>query len=276
MNEIQIAGMNVHYYYYPFEYFLDVQRKLGCSNIELWGGTPHIWVNHLSYNDCNKIKREIDKRGQKIVVFTPESTSYRYSLCASEPDRHRKSMEYYKKCIKVSAELGAPYMCINATGKYEDESYDAAWERCVESVYRLCEDAKHEGVEIAIETLCVEQSGIMNTLAELVRLFSEVKSSNLKAVLDTVSVESAGESINQWFQALGEDIVHTHFVDGRNDSNRLIWGDGCYPLDRFLRKLDENGYKGYLGQEITARSYYENPEEADMKNIKALRRFIKE
>ena len=251
----QIAAMNVHYYYYPFEYFLDVQKKLGCSSIELWGGSPHVWVDHLTYGDCKILKKKVEDKGQDIVVFTPEWTSFRYMLCASEPDRHRKSMEYFKKCIKVTAELGVPYMCINAAGSDRDEPYDAAWERCVEAVCQLCEEAKRENVIIAMETLCRDQSGLVTSLNELTRLFSEVKCSHLKAVLDTVSVEAAGETIDQWFETLGKDIVHTHFVDGRNNSNHLIWGDGCFPSEKFIEKLINNGYQGYLGQEITARSY---------------------
>ena len=275
IEEKQIAAMNIHYYYYPFEYFLDVQSKLGCSSIELWGGSPHVWVDHLSYNDCKLIKKQVEQRNQDIVVFTPESTSYRYMLCATDPDRHRKSMEYFKKCLKVTAELGAPIMTINTMGKFRDESNDTAWERCVESVSILCEEAKQNNITLAIETLCPDQLGVVTNLNELNKLISDVSNDNLKALLDLVSVESAGESIDQWFATLGEKIVHTHFVDGRNTSDHFVWGDGCYPLERFLSKLNENGYKGYLGQEITSRSYYQEPAAADTKNMKALRKYMK-
>ncbi len=273
--EKQIAAMNIHYYYYSFEYFLDVQRKLGCSSIELWGGSPHIWVDHLSYNDCKIIKKQFEQRNLDIVAFTPECTSYRYMLCATDPDRHRKSIEYFKKCIKVTAELGVSMMTINTMGKYQDEGYDTAWARCVESVSILCEEAKQNNVTLAMETLCPDQLGVITNLNELTKLFAEVNNDNLKALLDLVSVESAGESIDQWFATLGEKIVHTHFVDGRNTSDHLVWGDGCYPLGRFITKLNDHGYKGYLGQEITSRSYYNDPASADMKNMKALRKYLK-
>lgn len=273
----QIAGMNVHYYYYPFEYFLDVQEKLGCSAIELWGGTPHVWIDHLTYNDCKIINRQVEKRNQRIVAFTPESTSYRYMLCASEPDRHQKSMEYFKKCIKFTAEIGAPYMCVSAMGKYYDESFDSAWERCVDSVFTLCEEARKEGIFIALKTLCSSQSSMITNLKELKRLFLEANRSNLKAVLDLVSVESAGETIDEWFSTLGDSIVHTHFIDGkRNDAVHYIWGEGCYQLEPSVEKLSNNGYKGYLGQNITGRSYYEDPANADLKNMIAIRKVIKE
>ena len=32
----QVAGMNIHYIMWSFDYFLDVQQRLGFKTIELW------------------------------------------------------------------------------------------------------------------------------------------------------------------------------------------------------------------------------------------------
>lgn len=78
----------------------------------------------------------------------------------------------------------------------------------------------------------------------------------------------AGETPRQWFETLGKNIVHLHFIDGR-PYNHLVWGDGLYPLEKYLNVLNEFGYEGLLGQEITDGRYFDDPAAADMRNFKA-------
>ena len=77
----------------------------------------------------------------------------------------------------------------------------------------------------------------------------------------------------QWFETLGKNIVHLHFIDGR-PYNHLVWGDGLYPLEKYLNVLNEFGYEGLLGQEITDGRYFDDPAAADMRNFKAFEPFF--
>ena len=106
------------------------------------------------------------------------------------------------------------------------------------------------------------------TLPELERLLRDVDHPNVKAGLDTVAMGVAGETPRQWFEALGKDIVHTHFIDGRPYAH-LVWGDGLFPLGRYLEVLNEFGYEGLLGQEITDGRYFDDPAEADRRAVAA-------
>lgn len=274
INPLQVAGMNLHYYYYPLEYFLDSQLHSGCSTIELWGGTPHIWVDHLSFSNLAHIKKQTKMRNQSIAVFTPEYSSYRYLLCTSDADIHSKSLAYYANCLQITAELGAKTMCINMTGRFCDEDYSDAWKRCINSVGYLCEIACSLGIDLAIETLSPEQSAILNTLEELKNLFREVRSKQLKVAMDIVSISSSGESIEQWFDAFNQDIVHVHFTDGRNDGSHLVWGDGCFPLQWYLTQLNIQGYKGLISPNLFSRKYFADPVTADKRNQNALNKYF--
>ena len=41
----QIVGMNQHYQNYSLDYFLDAQQRIGITNIELWCGSQHFWLD---------------------------------------------------------------------------------------------------------------------------------------------------------------------------------------------------------------------------------------
>ena len=104
-------------------------------------------------------------------------------------------------------------------------------------------------------------------------LVEAVDSPSLSAALDTVAMGVAGETPHQWFERLGEKIVHCHFSDGR-PYGHLVWGDGVFPLERYLDVLNEFGYEGMLGQEITDGRYLEDPKAADRRNFHAFERFF--
>ncbi|RHS60185.1 sugar phosphate isomerase/epimerase [Ruminococcus sp. AM46-18] len=105
-------------------------------------------------------------------------------------------------------------------------------------------------------------------------MLDEVNHPNLKAMIDTTAMGVAGETIDQWFDILGDDIIHMHFIDG-NPYGHLIWGDGTHNLEEFLKAVNRHGYKGYLGQEITEFDYFEDPARADKRNMKAYETFIR-
>ena len=251
---------------------MKLQQKIGFKTIEFWGGTPHFWMDHMSNTDCKEIRKTVEGYGLKIKVFTPECAIYQYLLCASDPFQHKRSMDYFKRGIKAASDLGATIMGINAMGGLRDEDPSITYERAVRSLTVLGDAAKEEGVTLAVETVRPEESAIITTLPELVSLFRDVNHPNVKILLDLIAMAVAGETPVDWFNTFGKEIIHIHFVDGC-PYGHLIWGDGNFPLEKYIQVLNDFHYEGHLGQEITDFKYFLNPVEADIKNFKKLRKF---
>ncbi len=264
----QVAGMNIHYIYYSLDYFLDAQQKAGFKTVELVGQAPHFLMDYTGFQDTKKVREKAESRGLKIGVFTPECAAYHYLLCSPDPGFHKRSMEYFKQGIKACAGLGSKIMLTNCIGGTWDEEPGRTYERAVKSLKELGDAAKESGVTVAVETVRPEESKIITTVGGLKKLYDDVSHPNVKAALDTVAMGVAGETPRQWFETFGKDIIHCHFVDGR-PYGHLIWGDGLYPLDRYIKVLNDYGYEGYLSQEITDGRYFDKPAEADARNFKA-------
>ena len=62
-------------------------------------------------------------------------------------------------------------------------------------------------------------------------------------------------------------------MDGR-PYGHLVWGDGLFPLERYLDVLNKHHYEGLLSQEITDFQYFKNPAEADARNFRAFEPYI--
>lgn len=269
----QLAAIGIHYIYYPLDYMLDSQAAAGYKTIELLGQAPHYLIDDAGYQDPVKIRAEVEARGMTIGCFTPECATYQYTMCAPEGGFHDRSMEYFKRGIEAASKMGATKVLSNCIGAPFDEEYGRTYDRAVRSLSMLGEYARDYGVTLAIETVRPEESRLCITLPELVRILADVNNDHVKAGLDTVAMGVAGETPRQWFEALGSDIVHMHFIDGRPYAH-LIWGDGLFPLEAYLDVLNEFGYEGLLGQEITDGRYFDKPAEADVRNVAAFEPFF--
>lgn len=271
----QLSAMGIHYLYYPLEYMLEAQAAAGFQSIELVGQAPHFLLDHTGCQPTAPVRRLAEEKGLEIGCFTPECAVYQYLMCSPDEGFHHRSMEYFKRGLEAAEKLGASKLLTNCIGGVWDEEYGRIYDRAVRSLSLLAETAAGYGVTIAVETVRPEESKCIITLPELRRLLQDVNHPNIKAGLDTVAMAVAGETPEEWFQALGKDIVHTHFVDGR-PYGHLVWGDGLFPLGRYLEVLNRYGYTGLLSQEITDFRYFDDPAAADMRNYRAFAPYILE
>lgn len=271
----QVAGMNIHYLNYSLDYFLDAQQRLGFRSLELWCGAPHIWLDHMRYYDAQAIRRKIRDRGLEAHILTPENCLYPYQVAAKEKEHRERSLAYFKNGLRLAEELGCTLMEINSGWGYKNEAPEEAWERSREMLSVLAEEAGRRGVTLVLESLRPEESRIVTNLAQMKRMLDEIDSPNIKPMADLCAVSVAGETLEDWFRVFGKDLRHIHFVDG-SPYGHLVWGDGTHHLGREIAVLNQYGYEGWLGQEITDGKYYADPAAADFRNMKNFERYIYE
>lgn len=271
----QVAGMNIHYVNYSLDYFLDTQQKLGFQTIELWCGTPHVWLDHMRYYDAAVLRKKIAARNLRVCVLTPENCLYPYQVGAKEKELRERSFAYFRNGILLAEELEVPMMEINSGWGYWNEPVEEAWKRSEEMLSRLADEAKEHGVTLVMESLRPEESQIVTNLEQTKRMLDAVNSPNLKPMADLCAVSVEGESLKDWFETFGKDLRHMHFIDG-DPYGHLVWGDGTHHLGKEIQILNAYGYDGCLGQEITDGKYFADPKAADFRNMKNFERYIYE
>ena len=212
INREQLAGMNIHYLFYSLEYFLDAQKEAGFKTIELWPGTPHFFLSYIEYSDCKHVRKLLDERDLAVKVITPENCTYQYQFAAQEKEQFEKSMAYFKKALDAGEELGVETMAINSGWGYWNEDREEAWKRSREMLSVLAEYAKTKNIRLAMESLRPQESNLATTVYDVKRMLDEVDHPNLKAMIDTTAMGVAGETIDQWFDILGDDIIHMHLL----------------------------------------------------------------
>ncbi|WP_333651420.1 sugar phosphate isomerase/epimerase family protein [Lacrimispora sp.] len=270
INRNQIAIMNIQYKYFPLTRFLDDAVANGVKNIELWGAEPHFHLEDMTYKEISAIRREIESRNLKLVCFTPEQCVYPVNLAAPSLAARRRSIRFFEDSIRAAGELGCNKVLVTSgTGYFDGSNYDDAWNWSAENLHGLGELARHYGVTLALEVLRRDESNLVYDLPTLKNMLQELNHDSIGGMIDTIPMALAGEHPAQYLEALGEKLVHVHFIDGE-PRGHLAWGDGILDMEQYLTEFDDLGYQGYLSLEITDGRYFMNPSKSVEQSIRRL------
>ncbi|MBQ3266877.1 MAG: TIM barrel protein [Atopobiaceae bacterium] len=269
----QVSAMGIHYLMYPLDYLLDGHAEAGYEVIELVGQAPHFNMDFDWNQNPEEVRKMAEDRGLRIALFTPECSCFQWKNNYADEAAHKKSMEYLKRGMDVCRRMGANMMLTNACGDTMDEAHDVIYDRAIRHFTEIAGYAQEAGVTVALEAVRPQEARTCITLDEIAGLVEAVDNPYLGAALDTVAMGVQGETPRQWFERLGDKIVHCHFVDGRPYAH-LAWGEGLFPLERYINVLNEFGYEGLLSQELTDDRYYDDPKAADKANFAALSKYF--
>ncbi|WP_134500265.1 sugar phosphate isomerase/epimerase family protein [Microvirga pakistanensis] len=275
LNASKICASNFSYFRFPLTRFLDDVVSLDVNVVELWGAAPHLYVDDATSADLRAIKNEIAQRGLKLACFTPEQCIYPINIAAIENVIRERSVDYFYKCLDVTAELDAPYLFLTSGWGYADEDPAESWKRSVDSIARIARHAEERGVVMVLEALQPCESNIVIDSDGVKRMIDTINSPSLKAALDTVGMAVAGETPKDYTAKFGRDLLHAHFIDGE-PAGHSAWGEGNLPLKQYLQELIEGDYQGYLSFEFLGPRYWLDPIAPVRKSVDAIRSALKE
>lgn len=266
----RIAGMNSHYRYYTLTDFFQSLERNGIAHAELWTCASHFRLDPYGWQDTKSIQQLARRCGVNIICLTPEQNNPKpYNLAAKDPELIRLTRQYFTNAVYAAQELGCPMVGVSSGWSFYSEPVAEGWKRSAAMLHGLAEEAAQRGITLVMETLLPRETRLVNTLDSQQRMLREVDSRGLKINLDLGSMAFAGESIQQWFDALGPEIVHCHFVDGR-PAGHLAWGSGERNQGADLEAFQRNGYQGFFTLELLSADYYEKPWEADGQSLRTL------
>ncbi len=261
----KLAVSNKHYRYYTFEHFLKNQECLGNQNVELWGGTPHVWIDVYEADDAKEMKKQIDGYGLNVSAFMPEFSSFRYSLGIPDALIHEASVEYLKRCAHYASQLETDYMLLDLNGYNLDGDFAVQWDSLLKTMYRLSKITEQEGIRCAVFNGMSDGTNIVNTNGRLYSCLNTINSPNIVPALDLSAMYIAAESVEMWMKTWGDRLSYVHIVDHDGDT---FSGDGKIDdnsLLETLQRLENCGYDGMIGVMAENRKHFLEPIQWDCK-----------
>lgn len=260
----KIAGSNIHYRFYPLEDFFESQARFGIHRIDLFGATPHVWIDAYSAPDGNEVRRQMEAHGLEPGVFVPEFSSMRYTL-GSEGDAGRKTWEYIKRCFRFAGELGTEGVAISANGFLLDQEECRRWERLGDALDQVCRLAEPYGFKLLLLNHYGDWTDMARNLGDMKRCVQMAGAKRLFPAVDIASVYEAQESLEDWFRNFENMLSYVNLSNTKFDGARHHWGDGYLNLWEIMDTLERWKYEGAIGTSYMLREYLEKPWVADMR-----------
>lgn len=220
----------------PFLDRIDAVAEAGYSAFEFWG-----WRT----KDLTGILQRKRKYGLDVSIFGVDPTGH-----LVDPTVKNEFIKGVKTSVETAHKLECPTLLVTVGNELEGVPRKKQHESIVEGLREASKIAEKAGVTLALEPLnvLVDHKGYyLYSSAEGFEILREVNSSNVKLLYDIYHQQiTEGNLIDTVTKNIGS-IAHFHVGDvpGRHEP-----GTGEINYANVFKKIDEAGYRGYVGLEF--------------------------
>jgi D-psicose/D-tagatose/L-ribulose 3-epimerase len=212
-------------------------KKWGFDGVELFLSTDEP-------ADIPAVRAELDKLGleRTTCCVLPRQAN----LVSADSATREQGVEFLKKCVDRTADLGAKLICgpLYAglgvmSGKRRTER---EWKWAVKGLRAAAARAQKRGVCLCLEPLNRFETYFLNTLEDAARLVGDVGAPNMKIHFDTFHSNIEEQHPAKSLRAVSKYLGHVHI----SENDRGIPGTGHNDWEGVLKVLKQTGYNGWL------------------------------
>ena len=193
----------------------------------------------------NQVSQQIAKRKMSVSALSGEINMVHPDLALRQAE-----ISHLQHLISSCKTFGTSIIA-TCTGSRSTESMwkyhpdnetEESWQVLIATLEKLLPVAEKHGVILAFEP---EVNNVANTISKSLRLIEEMKSPNLKIVMDAANIFGKGELprmseiLDQAFDLLGDHIAlaHAKDLDHDGDAGHLAAGTGLLDYERYVSLL---------------------------------------
>ncbi len=273
---IKTALFSAGFSNYPLERVFKAAAENGYDAVEIGGFRPHAYAPDLAKGKAEEIRKLSEKYKLPIVDYVPENTGSPYSLVFDDPQMNKESLEYFKLALDMAKEIKADYCMLACNHPGYGRDREKVKKLFIDNMKVLAEHAEKIGQTIILEPVTPYEGTIIVSSDDVRWALDQVNSPRFKCMLDLAAPFTYGEPISAYFEKMGDDVKHIHFVDcERTSEDHLIPGDGEMDFPRIVSYLKEVGYDGYISLELFSR-YANEPDFAAKRGIQVFKSLLDE
>jgi sugar phosphate isomerase/epimerase len=223
----------------PLEKTLNRLARLGYTSIELAGEPDQFPIEET---------RQLLQRYNIRCWGTVTIQHGKRNLLAADPQQRRDTIEYMKKVVNMSFELGGEIVTVvpgNVGTVVAESTPENEWKWAVEGLREVAAFAQEKGIKVGLEPLNRFETHFLNRTNQALALADEV-GYGVGIAFDPFHLAIEEKDLLAALRACGSRIVDFHV----GDNNRLAPGDGSFDWPAIMRTLAEVGYHGGLAVEF--------------------------
>jgi sugar phosphate isomerase/epimerase len=213
---------------------IDIAAELGCNGVCVFVHEP---ANRISVPGGPRRRFPIISRNAVAVVQRLRENNQRVINVEFFPIRPETDVSGYRPALTLGAMLGAKRAVTHI--------HDIDGSRATENLGQLCDLASSVGLGVGLEFMTMSRG--CASLDAAVRMVEAVGRHNLAIAVDALHLVRSGATPKDLAAVPAERLAYAQICDGRGlvpaDSympeamDRLIPGDGDFPLKDFIRSL---------------------------------------
>ena len=172
-------------------------------------------------------------------------------LAHPDGDVRRRAVTYYRGCVDLAAQLGAPVVGLipTAVGRLDALStYEAEWRHAVEGTREIALYAGEREVAVGVEAINRYETFLVNRVEQALELAADVDVRGVGVIPDAFHMAIEERDSAAAIEAAGSSILALHLAD----TNRLGLGHGQLALTPLIEAAGTIGFAGPFTMEFTA------------------------
>ncbi|MHB1461665.1 MAG: sugar phosphate isomerase/epimerase family protein [Armatimonadota bacterium] len=164
-----------------------------------------------------------------------------------------RQQRYLRTAFERIEELGGHTVVFGSGGSTrvpDGFSTDEAWQQLVDFVTFAGQIAAKHGITFVIEPLNKNETNVINSVEEGMKLVIAVHHPSVKCLADLYHIMEEHEPLQHIIDA-GGDLRHAHIAD----TGRFCPGTGSYPTRGFFEALKSAGYNGMMSVECRWKNF---------------------
>lgn len=257
----------------PMAEVCTIARRLGYHGLEIAPFTLAPSATEVSPKQRQEIRKIIQDHGLETVGLHWLFAKTPLTLHLTTPDQMvwQQTRDYLAALLDLCADLGGKVLVLGSPKQrnvLENQTPQGAWDRAVEMLGSVLDQAADLGLTICLEPLTPAETNFINTVAEGMKMVRQIDHSAFKIHLDVKAMTSESKPVAAVIRSVkAADIGHFHV----NDPN--LYGPGMGEVDYapIAAAVRDVGYDQWLSVEVF--KYDPDPETIAQKSIDCLHRF---
>lgn len=230
---------------YTLEETLKRIKAIGYDAVEIGAASPHVFPQSLSPQRRKDIAQMLRDHELHLCAMLPAHGGGPGNNVASPvPEERQWAMNHYKEMVQLTSDWGGKRLICLPGWTIFGTSAQQGWDWARDAITEIATFADDFGIEIIIEPT-PEDSNIVNTCEDTIRMMEEVGRKNVKLMFDTHHLIVMGEVLSDYVYRMGSNLVHIHL----SDNDRLPPGKGIGDFPGLIAALRDTGFDGHLSME---------------------------
>jgi D-psicose/D-tagatose/L-ribulose 3-epimerase len=219
--------------------YLETAKELGTDVFEIAIGDDVMFTPEYT-------RRKAEEPGMVLTTGPGGAWPLECDLSSDDAHERRQGLEWHKRQIDTSAEIGA-FAYTGAIYGHpgvvkrrippSDEDL-----RIAGGLHQLADYAEQQGVCIALEPMSHFRTHVVNTPQQLMRLITLADHENIKALLDTYHLVTEIRDYAKAIYTVSERLIGFHACE----NDRGVPGDGLVPWKTVFAALKDIDFEGYI------------------------------